>query len=185
MGRVRYTAITSLDGYVTDAHGSFVWATPDEVTHRAINELESGVGTVVYGRRMYEVMRFWATAPEPDETSQAVREFAAMWQAADKLVVSRTLPDAPTPNTTLLRELSPTAMVQRARASDRDLSIAGPTIAAASLRAGAVDDLHAIVVPHVVGGGLPWLPADLTMELELVTVRELGSGVVHLHYRPV
>jgi len=185
MGRVRYTAITSLDGYVADAHGSFVWAAPDEVTHRAINELESGVGTVVYGRRMYEVMRYWATAPEPGETSQAAREFAELWRATDKLVVSRTLPDAPTPNTTLLRELSPAAMVQLARASDRDLSIAGPTIAAVSLHAGAVDDLHAIVVPHVVGGGLPWLPADLTMELELVTVRELGPGVVHLHYRTV
>lgn len=183
MGRVRYTAITSLDGYVADAHGSFTWARPDEATHLAINELESGVGTVVYGRRMYEVMRYWATAPEPGETSQATREFAELWRATDKLVVSRTLPDAATPNTTLLRELSPAAIVQLARASDRDLSIGGPTIAAAALRAGAVDDLHAIVVPHVVGGGLPWLPTDVAMELELVTVRELGPGVVHLHYR--
>lgn len=185
MGRVRYTAITSLDGYTADAHGSFTWARPDEATHRAINRLESGVGTVVYGRRMYEVMRFWATAPAPGESSEAVREFAELWRATDKLVVSRTLPDAPTPNTTLLRELSPAAMVQLARTSDRDLSIAGPTVAAAALRAGAVDDLHAIVVPHVVGGGLPWLPEDLTMELALVEVRELGPGVVHLHYRLV
>jgi dihydrofolate reductase len=183
MGRVVYSAITSLDGYVADAQGSFTWAKPDELTHRAINELEAAVGTVVYGRRMYEVMRYWADAPEPGETSEAAREFAAMWQATDKLVVSRTLPDAPTPNTTLLRELSPAAMVQLARTSDRDLSIGGPTIAAAALRAGAVDDLHAIVVPHVVGGGLPWLPPDLTMDLELVAVRELGSGAVHLHYR--
>lgn len=185
MGRVVYSAITSLDGYVADAQGSFVWAQPDEETHRAINELEADVGTVVYGRRMYEVMRFWATAPEPGETSQAMHDFADLWRSQDKLVVSRTLPDAPTPNTTLLRELSPAAMVQLARTSDRDLSIGGPTIAAASLRAGAVDDLHAIVVPHVVGGGLPWLPADLRIELELVTVRELGSGAVHLHYRLV
>ena len=71
MGRLRYTALTSLDGYVADAYGGFGWATPDDQVHRAINDLEREVGTIVYGRRMFEVMRYWATAPEPGETSAA------------------------------------------------------------------------------------------------------------------
>lgn len=183
MGRVRYAAITSLDGYVADERGSFDFAMPDEEVHLAINELEREVGTVVYGRRMFEVMRYWATAPEPGETSAAVREYAEIWQTTDKLVVSRTLDDASTPRTTLLRELSAAAIVQLARGSEKDLSVSGPTIAAHVLRAGAVDDVHQFVMPVVVGAGLPWLPPRFGMRLDLASVRSFASGAVHLHYR--
>lgn len=183
MGRVRYAAITSLDGFVADERGKFEFAMPDEEVHLAVNALEREVGTVVYGRRMYEVMRYWATAPEPGETSAAVREYAELWQNTDKLVVSRTLEDAPTPRTTLLRELSAAAVVQLARGSDKDLSVSGPTFAAHMLRSGAVDDLHQFVMPVVVGAGLPWLPPRFSMQLELADTRAFASGAVHLHYR--
>ena len=75
MGHLVYTAITSLDGYVADASGNFDWAMPDEEVHRFVNQLERPIGTYLYGRRMYEVMRFWdtteATADQPDYVAGA------------------------------------------------------------------------------------------------------------------
>ena len=69
MVRLVYAAITSLDGYVADANGNFDWAAPDAEVHSYINDLERTIGTYLYGRRMYEVMRFWETAHAlPDQT---------------------------------------------------------------------------------------------------------------------
>ena len=57
MGKLIYTAIASLDGYVADEEGKFDWGEPDEEVHTFVNDLERPVGTYLYGRRMYEVMR--------------------------------------------------------------------------------------------------------------------------------
>src|ERR1051326_8546474 len=62
MARLIYSAITSLDGYVADRDGNFDWATPDEEVHRFVNDLERPIGTYLYGRRLYEVMKYWQTA---------------------------------------------------------------------------------------------------------------------------
>jgi len=59
MGKLVYTAITSLDGYVADETGNFEWAAPDDDVHAFVNDLERPVGTHLYGRRMYEVMKYW------------------------------------------------------------------------------------------------------------------------------
>jgi dihydrofolate reductase len=60
VARLLYTFLTSLDGYIADAAGNFDWAAPDAEVHSFANDLERGVGTHLYGRRMYEVMRVWA-----------------------------------------------------------------------------------------------------------------------------
>ena len=59
MGRLIYSAITSLDGFVADEDGNVDWARPDEEMHAFVNDLQRPIGTYLYGRRMYEVMRFW------------------------------------------------------------------------------------------------------------------------------
>ena len=91
MAKLIYGAISSLDGYVADAEGKFEWSAPDEEVHRFVNDLERTIGTYLYGRRMYEVMRYWETAPASNGEASAEREYAKIWQAADKIVYSTTL----------------------------------------------------------------------------------------------
>src|SRR6202043_3074932 len=102
-GRLIYSAIASLDGYVADADGNFDWAAPDDELHAFVNDLERPVGTYLYGRRMYEVMRFWDNPDLLSDESDVMRDFATMWQAADKVVYSRTLGTVSTTKTRLER----------------------------------------------------------------------------------
>ena len=91
MAKLIYSAITSLDGYVADENGSFEWAAPDEEVHAFANDLERPVGTYLYGRRMYEAMVYWETAHTLADQPPVVQDFAEIWQAADKIVYSKTL----------------------------------------------------------------------------------------------
>src|SRR5260370_23488257 len=93
MARVIYSAITSLDGYVADKDGKFDWAEPDEEVHAFVNDLERPIGTYLYGRRLYEVMTYWETPPSLADQPRVVQDYAKIWQAADKIVYSRTLED--------------------------------------------------------------------------------------------
>src|SRR6478609_973100 len=94
MAKLIYSMIASLDGYVADADGNFDWAAPDEEVHAFVNELERPVGTYLYGRRMYETMAVWETMDAEPGLGPAMRDFTAIWRAADKVVYSRTLETA-------------------------------------------------------------------------------------------
>ena len=179
VGRLIYSAIASLDGYIADASGDFTWAAPDEEVHAFANELERPVGTYLYGRRMYEVMASWEAI---DDDSPVMREFAEIWRAADKVVYSTTLDAAPTARTRIERAFEPAAVDALKQGSERDLSIGGPGLAAHALRAGLVDECHLLVTPVVVGGGTAWLPDGLRADLQLRGERRFSGGVVHLHY---
>jgi dihydrofolate reductase len=183
VAKLFYSAITSLDGYVADDEGSFDWAMPDEAIHTFVNDLERSVGTYLYGRRMYEVMRYWETAPTGEDQPAYLADYARIWQAADKLVFSTTLNDAPTARTKLERRFDPDAIRAMRTESDQDLSVGGPGLAAAALRAGLVDELHRFVVPAIVGGGTSFLPQGVRLDLELVDERRFPNGTVFLHYR--
>ena len=76
MARLIYSAIMSLDGYIADADGNIEWAAPDEEVHAFVNELERPVGTYLYGRGMYETMRYWETAHTLPGQSAASLDFA-------------------------------------------------------------------------------------------------------------
>jgi dihydrofolate reductase len=185
VGKLRYTAITSLDGYIADEQGSFDWAQPDDAVHPFVNDLEREVGTYLYGRRMYEVMRYWETAPTDDGQAPFLADYATIWQAADKIVYSTTLPDAPTARTKLERRFDPEAVLAMKHAADRDLSIGGPGLAGNALRAGIVDEIRRLIVPAVVGGGTAFLPDHLRLGLELFDERRFPNGTVSLAYRVV
>jgi dihydrofolate reductase len=183
MPKLIYSAITSLDGYTEDATGSFDWAAPNEEVHAFVNELERSIGTYLYGRRMYEVMSFWETTPSDAGEAPAVQAYAGIWQAADKVVYSRTLKTVSTAKTRIEQEFEPDTVRQMKAQAERDMSIGGPELAAQALRAGLVDELQLFLFPVLVGAGKPSLPSDIRVQLELLDERRFGNGVVHLHYR--
>jgi dihydrofolate reductase len=181
MGRLVYTTITSLDGYVADETGNFDWAAPDEEVHAFVNDLERPIGTYLCGRQLYEVMTFWDDADLTDEPD-VMRDYAAIWQSADKVVYSTTLSEVSTARTQL-RQRFDVDEVQRWKASAaRDLSVGGPGLAAAALRAGLVDEVQQFLSPVVVGGGTHFLPGGLRLGLELQDERRFAGGVVYLRY---
>ena len=183
MAKLIYSAIASLDGYIADEDGNFDWAAPDEEVHSFVNDLERRVGTYLYGRRMYDVMASWETANTVADQPPVARDFAEIWQAADKVVYSKTLEAASSDRTRIEREFDPDAVRQMKAASERDISVGGPDLAAQAIKAGLVDDYHLFLVPIVVGGGKRSLPDNVRLKLELLDERRFGSGVVHLHYR--
>jgi dihydrofolate reductase len=183
MAKLIYTAISSLDGYVADAEGNFDWSAPDDEVHRFVNDLERPIGTYLLGRRMYEVMRYWDTAPTGNGEPSAGHEYAKIWQATDKIVYSKSLEQVSSARTWIEREFDPQAIQQLKAAATRDVSVGGPTLAAQALKLGLVDECHLFFSPVAVGGGNPALPDNVRLELELLDERRFGNGVVHLHYR--
>jgi len=182
MARLLYSAICSLDGYVADASGDFGWAAPDDEVHAFVNDVERPVGTYLYGRRMYDVMRFWDSPELAGSDSAVMRDYTAIWQAADKVVYSTTLVDVTTRRTRLEREFDPATVRDLADAADRDVSVGGPGLAAHALRAGIVDEVSLFLVPAVVGGGTAALPDGVRLDLDLLDHRRFAGGVVHLRY---
>jgi dihydrofolate reductase len=151
--------------------------------HTFINDLERPVGTYLYGRRMYETMVSWETDPTLVDQSPVMRDFAEIWQAADKIVYSRTLEAASTARTLVEREFDPEAVRRMKDVAGRDLIVGGPELAAQAFKAGLVDECHLFVVPMVVGGGKRSLPNNVRMKLELLDERRFGNGIVYLNYR--
>jgi dihydrofolate reductase len=183
MPRLIYTAITSLDGYIEDEGGNFDWAAPDDEVHTFVNDLERPVGTYLYGRRMYEVMAAWETMHTLSGEPPVVHDFAEIWQAADKIVYSKTLETVSSARTRIERVFDPAAVRQMKATAGRDISVGGPDLAAQATKAGLVDEIHLFVTPIVLGGGKRALPDGVHMQLELLSERRFGNGVVHLHYR--
>ena len=182
MGRLMYSAIASLDGYIEDEHGRFDWSAPSEEVHAFVNDLERTLGTHLYGRRMYDVLAAWETMDDPQPE---MRDFAEIWRGADKVVYSRTLEEPRTKRTRIEREFDPEAVRALKEAAADDLSVAGPGLAAQALRAGLVDEIDLFLSPIVVGGGNPALPSGFQIPLELAGERRFPNGVVYLHYRVV
>ena len=181
MAKLIYSAIASLDGYVADEDGNFDWAEPDEEVHSFVNDLQRPVGTYLFGRRMYEVMVAWETLPTDDEPP-AMKDFAALWHAAEKIVYSKTLDKVSSARTRIERDFDPETIRRMKASADSDIGVGGPDLAAHAINAGLVDELQLFFVPWVVGGGSHALPDNVRMKLELLDERRFRSGVVHLHY---
>ncbi len=184
MARLIYSAISSLDGYIEDSDGNFDWAEPDEEVHAFANELERTIGTNLFGRRMYEVMSVWETLDTAEQPA-LIREFAKAWQAAEKVVYSRTLQTVTTANTRIERDFDPAAVRAMKASAASDISISGPGLAASAFRAGLVDECHLFLTPIIIGGGKQSLPDNVRLKLELLDERRFGNGTAYLHYHVV
>ena len=182
MAKLIYSAITSLDGYIEDKDGKFDWAVPDDEVHAFVNDLERPIGTYLYGRRMYETMVSWETVSTGADQPSVTRDFAEIWQAAEKIVYSRALQAVSSDRTRIERVFDPEMIRQLKETSARDITIGGPEIAGQAIEAGLVDECHLLLGPVVVGGGKRALPGNVRAELDLLDERRFGNGVVHLHY---
>lgn len=181
MARLIYSMITSLDGYVSGPDGGFDWALDSEL-HEFINEQFRDVGTYLYGRRMYETMVYWETAHlEPDQPQVGI-DYARVWQAAEKVVFSRTLLEVTSARTRLERDFDPEAVARWKAESDHDFTVDGPTLAGEAIRAGLVDEFQLFIGPGIVGGGKPFFPDGVHADLELLDDRRFDGGVMFLRY---
>lgn len=183
MAKLIYSAITSLDEYVEDKQGNFDWCTPDDEVLAFINDLERPIGTYLYGRRMYETMVFWETAPTSGDQPAEDRDFAELWRAAEKVVYSRTLQAPSSGRTRVEREFDPTAVRRLKESLASDITVGGAELAGQAIAAGLVDECHLFLNPVIVGGGKRALPDGVRVQLELLAERRFRSGVVHLRYR--
>jgi dihydrofolate reductase len=184
MGKLIYSAIASADGYVEGADGSIDWGEPDAELLCFINELERPAGTYLYGRRMYEAMLYWETASRVPGQPPLVREFTGIWQAAEKIVFSKTLASVSSARTRIEPTFDPRMVRQLKSAAEHDMTVGGADLAGQAIKAGLVDELRLFLVPVVIGGGKRALPDGIRSDLELLDTQRFASGAVYLRYRP-
>ena len=185
MAKLIYVTPTSLDGYIADETGDFDWAAPDEEGHAFINDVVHPVGTYLYGRKMYQTMAVWETPDVIPGRTPAILDFARIWQAADKIVYSKSLETVSTRKTRLEREFDPQVVRDLKAQLPHDVAVGGPTLAAHAIRAGIVDEYHLFVVPIIIGGGKPVLPGNVRVTLELLAERGFDNGMVYLRYHAI
>ncbi|MGH8924612.1 MAG: dihydrofolate reductase family protein [Acidimicrobiia bacterium] len=185
MANLVYLMLASVDGFVADENGNFDWAEPDEEVHAFVNDLSRSVGTHLYGRKMYDVMAVWENLPDFDTQPPVMQDFARSWQAAEKVVFSKTMQDVRTDRTRLERSFDPEKIAALKQLSSSDLSVSGPGLAAQAIGAGLVDVLHIFLAPMIVGGGNRLLPDRVRSKLELLDQRHFESGFAYVHYLTV
>jgi dihydrofolate reductase len=183
MGKLIYSMITSLDGYVEATEGDIGFDAADEEVHTFIGETFRNVGTYLYGRRMYETMVFWETAHTLPDAPPYIVQYAREWQAADKIVYSTTLESVSSERTRIERTFDPEAVRKLKAELDHDLTVDGPTLAAQAIAAGLVDEYHPLITTSVVGGGKRFFPDGVRLDLELVEQRAFASGLIYARYR--
>src|SRR4051812_13898785 len=177
MSKLIYITNMSLDGYIEDQTGAFDWVNSDQVFD-FITELLRPIETHLLGRRLYETMAYWDAPVEnyPPEH----RDFARVWQKADKIVFSRTLTGAPTRIARVERNFDPDATRKLKQESEQDIFIGGAELAGLALEADLVDECHLFLHPVIVGDGKRAFRAALRHDLELLETRRFGTGVIHL-----
>ena len=175
MAKLVFGMNLSLDGYVD--HEKFA---PSPTLFRHWIEQVRGLAGSVYGRRMYEIMRYWDD--DQPEWDAADREFAAAWRSQPKWVVSRSLKSVG-PNATLVDgDLEAAIRGLKARL-DGEIDVAGPDLAGSLTDLGLVDEYRLYLHPVVLGRGAPFF-AGPRPRLRLVAGDRIGEDVIRLTYVP-
>jgi dihydrofolate reductase len=180
MGKLVFGMMQSLDGYVdaAGATGAPQIPRPGDQLHRHFNDHIRGLAGIIYGRRMYEVMRYWDyDQPDWDDVE---RDFAAAWRAQPKWVVSRTL-ESVGPNATLVRgDIG--AFVRALKAKlDGEIDVAGPELAGSLTALGLIDEYRLYFRPFVFGSGKPYFSGPRP-PLRFVSAETVGEDAVRLTY---
>ena len=180
MGKLIYSMATSLDGFVSDPSGEFGWGSSGRggarVRQRAISIDRHGP---VWPADVRDDGLLGDGAHAPEQPA-FILEYARLWQATDKIVYSTTLNEVASARTRIERTFDPAAVRKLKVDSDLDIAVAGPHLAAQAIDAGLVDEYQLFVGPAIVGGGNPFFPDDIRLDLELRDERRFGNGVVYL-----
>jgi dihydrofolate reductase len=182
MSKLIYFMPASLDGFIADETNNYEWSAPDEAVMAFITNQHRPIGTYLYGRKNYETMAVWETSELIPDRTAAINDFARTWQAADKIVYSKSLETVSTPKTRLEREFDVQAVRDLKAQLPHDISISGPNLAAQAIKAGLVDEFQLLLIPIMLGGGKRILPSDVVVKLELLEERRVGNGWVYLRY---
>ena len=183
MAKLIYVTNTSLDGFIEDRNGAFSLYPHNYDVFEATTKLIQGVGTYLYGRRLYEAMALWETDPTLAAQSAQTAEFAAAWQSAEKIVYSSSLSEVATGRTQLERTLNVGTIRELKATATKDLMIGGANLAAQACDAGLVDECQFLVWPAILGGGKLALPVRTRVDLELVREHRFANGTLHLTYQ--
>lgn len=176
MGKLVFGMMQSLDGYVDGIAGGPTLPPPGPALHQHFNDHVRNLAGSVYGSRMYEVMRYW-DEDRPD-WGDIERDFAAVWRAQPKWVVSRTLKSVGA-NATLVRD-DVEAFVSRLKGKvDGDIDVAGPELAGSLTALGLIDEYHLYFRPFVLGSGKPYF-SGARPPLRLVANDFVGEDAVRV-----
>jgi dihydrofolate reductase len=186
MRLVTYSMGISLDGHIVGPDGTFDWTAPlDDVFRYWIDEIR-GVGVHLMGRRLYETMLYWETAPQDPSLGAAELEWAALWNPLPKVVFSNTLSELQGNARLATGSLAEEIERLRAEPGEGEIAIGGATLAVQAADLDLIDEYRTMVYPVLVGGGIPFFPRqERRVNLELVETRPFSAGVVYLRYRVV
>jgi len=181
-GQIVYSFAVSVDGYIANAQGDIGLPVPEEALHRHFNEMQRRVALNLYGRNMYEVMRYW-DAP-PADGPQFEQEFARAWQGTPKVVFSTTL-ESVGPNARLVKKKEDVERTVRQLKAETNgqIEVNGAALAASLIRFGLVDEFRLYMMPVVLGGGKPYFEAGLQLELEPLGAESLPQHCTLLRFR--
>ncbi len=183
MRSVIYSMSPSLDGFIAGPGGEIDWGAPDAELHRFHNQQTRELGAHLCGRRLYEEMSYWDTAAANAELPEHELEFAGIWKALPKIVVSTTL-EKVEGNARLIRGDIGEEVAALKRQPGKDIAVGGAGLAATFTKLGLIDEYLLFLNPVVLGSGTPYFPAlEERIDLELVETRTFGSRVVFLRYR--
>ncbi len=181
MGTLVYGMMQSLDGRIAGPTAGPGLPPPGEALHRVFNDVMRHTAAALYGRTMYEIMRWWETYDTDPEASPVEVEFAQLWQRVPKIVVSTTLTEIG-PNARLVRgDLEREIAALKATTEGR-IEVAGATLAASLGRLGLIDEYRLYLHPLVLGGGKPFFAEGVPLDLRFVGSETLPEGVVLLRY---
>jgi dihydrofolate reductase len=183
MGKVIFLMNVSLDGYIETPDHSLDWTVVDDELHTWFNERLRATEVSVYGRRLFEVMNaHWPTFDSDPAATAPMLEFGRIWNAKPKVVVSRSMHEAPAG--WRLTSGDPAAILEELRRDfSGDIEIAGPTLAAGFIRNGLVDEYQLVVHPVILGGGTRFFPdLERPASLRLLETRTFSSGAVYLGF---
>ena len=181
VGKLIYSMNPSLDGYIAGPDGEIIPGAPTEEVHRVHNAHIAELAVHLCGRRLYEVMTYWDDFAEREPGAPDYElEFARNWRALPKIVFSNTLTEVG-PNATLASEDVPTT-VGRLKREAGDIAVGGAELAGECIRLGLVDEFRLFLTPFVIGGGTPYFPKDVGLDLRLAETQAYASGTVYLRY---